>query len=111
MACASDVAELMRPRSTAVSIICMRKNPRTATTVIEITKVLVTTRSWRERRQTRRTFPAVRRARLRAPRTIWRGVRRVFFFGLGRAGPRAEVREDIGTSRRGRRAAYAGPAL
>ncbi|GAA4579135.1 hypothetical protein GCM10023194_03920 [Planotetraspora phitsanulokensis] len=66
----SSTAASSRLLSTDVAIDCMRKTPSTATTAIEITSVLVTTLSWSERRQIRRTLPAARRARLRTPRAI-----------------------------------------
>ena len=109
-----------------VVIACMRKTPSTATTTTEITSVLVTTRSCRERRHSRRTRPAARRARLRTPRAICRSVRRRVRFlallllpgafrpersGPHRAGPERRCaalagpgRHGPGRSRSGRRA-------
>ncbi|GAA0843181.1 hypothetical protein GCM10009525_58510 [Streptosporangium amethystogenes subsp. fukuiense] len=53
---------------------------------MEMTIVLVTTRSWSERQKTRRTLPAARRVRRRTPRSNWRGVRRRFFGAGGISG-------------------------
>ncbi|GAA2992721.1 hypothetical protein GCM10017559_11160 [Streptosporangium longisporum] len=53
---------------------------------MEMTIVLVTTRSWSERQKIRRTRPAARRVRRRAPRSSWRGVRRRLFGAEGITG-------------------------
>ncbi|GAA3471448.1 hypothetical protein GCM10018965_060010 [Nonomuraea roseola] len=95
-AVASVTAACVRPSTTEVLIWSTRKTPRTATTVTEITSVLVMTWSWSERRHVLRTMPTARLARRLTPPRIWRIVlRRGLLFD--------------GNMRKGK--TYAGPAL
>ncbi|GLW96002.1 hypothetical protein Misp02_00890 [Microtetraspora sp. NBRC 16547] len=86
-AAASATATFLRPSTIDLTMDCIRKTPRTATTVIEMTSVLVTTWSWSDRRQTPRAPRTARRAHRRTPRAICRGLLRPrFFAGAGIAG-------------------------